>query len=638
MPASVYLARPTNKSCHNYLTNEAMPRGLRSLLGHGLNYCIKRSRPTNNITKTFNRFRDDIRRTWFFRDQPNDDQAYNHKLYIKSGTKFDPADPEVEECINKFEAAFRAVSRRYRRPKRMNISARHYRLLASLKEHDTFIVTPADKNLGPCILERELYIKRAIQEHLGNERNYQVLTTAEANSLHWLLRREFSIFISKAKIPDEDKTFLRRALRDFPDKKARFYQTLKAHKSPWKMRPIVACCGTFMNAWSQWLDYYLQQLKPFVATYVKDTKQILDEVRQIDDLPPNAFLFTADADAMYNNIDTEHAIEVIEAWLDELSTHPDFPIDFPLQAVKDAMKMIMRNNLFEFGDLFILQLLGTAMGTSAAVMWATLYYGYHETKKLLPTYQLCLYRGRLRRFIDDMLGIWICNECGHWKNCHHWRSFKNDLKFGVLTWTVNEPGKHCVFLDLNIRIEGQRITTSTYQKPMNLYLYLPSSSAHSDGMIKGVIHGRLRAYKEQNTYYADYLKFARLLYKRLIARGWSPSYLKPIFLKAHAKLKAIATQPTSEPSTPPTVNTSAKLRKLFLHLQYHPEDVPRRVIRGLYDTYCAKFGELLGVEPITIAYSRAENIGDLATGARLYQAPGLPASHYMGEFKQGLDP
>ena len=81
---------------------------------------------------------------------------------------------------------------------------------------------------------------------------------------------------------------------------------------------------------------------------------------------------------MYNNIDTNHAIRVISWWLDELS--PKLPDDFPIDAVKFAMHIIMQNNIFEFGVLRLcyLQLLGTVMGTSATVLWATLYSGYHE--------------------------------------------------------------------------------------------------------------------------------------------------------------------------------------------------------------------------------------------------------------------
>ena len=86
--------------------------------------------------------------------------------------------------------------------------------------------------------------------------------------------------------------------------------TCKVHKHPWKTRPIVCCSGTFLNDWSKWLNYWLQQLLFSVPTYIKDSQQVLDEVKNLN-LPPGAKLFTCDANAMYNNIDTDHAIEVI---------------------------------------------------------------------------------------------------------------------------------------------------------------------------------------------------------------------------------------------------------------------------------------------------------------------------------------
>jgi len=74
---------------------------------------------------------------------------------------------------------------------------------------------------------------------------------------------------------------------------------------------------------------------------------------------------------MYTNIDTNHAIDVIGKWLDRLEGR--LPPNFPLAAEKEAMILVMRNNLFEYGDMYFLQLLGTDMGTSAACMWATIY-------------------------------------------------------------------------------------------------------------------------------------------------------------------------------------------------------------------------------------------------------------------------
>ena len=175
--------------------------------------------------------------------------------------------------------------------------------------------------------------------------------------------------------------------------------TAKIHKNPWKMRPIVCCAGTMMNSWSKWLDYWLQKLKHLIPTYIKDSQQVLDEIKTIE-LPPNAKLFTCDANSMYNNIDTEHAITVISWWLKDMDEKEQLPANFLLEAVIHAMKIIMRNNIFEWGDLFFLQLIGTAMGTSAAVIWATLYYVYHDVHTLIPVHgQLLLY---FKRFIDDI--------------------------------------------------------------------------------------------------------------------------------------------------------------------------------------------------------------------------------------------
>ena len=87
---------------------------------------------------------------------------------------------------------------------------------------------------------------------------------------------------------------------------------------------------------------------------------------------------------MYTNIDTNHAIDVIGKWL--VSNADQLPADFPLKAVKTAMTLVMKINIFEWGHLYFLQLLGSVMGTSAACMWATIYFAVHEMGTLQPTY------------------------------------------------------------------------------------------------------------------------------------------------------------------------------------------------------------------------------------------------------------
>jgi len=91
---------------------------------------------------------------------------------------------------------------------------------------------------------------------------------------------------------------------------------------------------------------------------------------------------------MYTNIKTDAALEELQP----------LPIH-----VRDALELIMNNNVFQFSDTYWKQTSGTAMGTPPACMWATLFFNSHE-KKLCTTYNRWLLDWA--RYIDDGIGIW----------------------------------------------------------------------------------------------------------------------------------------------------------------------------------------------------------------------------------------
>jgi hypothetical protein len=74
-------------------------------------------------------------------------------------------------------------------------------------------------------------------------------------------------------------------------------------------------------------------------------------------------------------------------------------------------------------------------------------------------------------YIDDIFGIWIPLE----RNSQElWTSFKEEINnWGNLSWKVEDLSQQTVFLDFNIEIKDCRIQTKTFQKAMNLYLYIP---------------------------------------------------------------------------------------------------------------------------------------------------------------------
>jgi hypothetical protein len=131
--------------------------------------------------------------------------------------------------------------------------------------------------------------------------------------------------------------------------------------------------------------------------------ELVHDICAINNVSTTATLFTMDAVAMYTNIETTHALSEINKFL--RTDRPDICLneDINIDALMNALEIIMRHNIFKFGDTYLLQTSGTAMGTPPAPTYSTLYFAIHETK-IIPTFpQISFYR----RYIDDCFIIWV---------------------------------------------------------------------------------------------------------------------------------------------------------------------------------------------------------------------------------------
>lgn len=284
---------------------------------------------------------------------------------------------------------------------------------------------------------------------------------------------------------------------------------------------------------------------------------------------------------MYTNIDPGEGISTLRMYLDEygkVDLNENLNIDF----ICELTKLVMEYNVFQFGDTWWKQLIGTAMGTPCACIYATLFFAYFERKHILTKYADNLLF--FRRQIDDIFGIWIPSD----ENNSSWPIFKNDLNnFCRLDWNTEELSRSVNYLDLNIYIgENGKVQFKTYQKPMNLFLYIPANSAHPPGVIKSLIYGLLSTYHKQNTLQSDFTNFASLLYKRLIARGHQRDTIKPIFLEAAKKLDALKEEERTLEVRTRKRRISNGREQLFFHLPYHPRGISRSKLQNLYNTHC----------------------------------------------------
>jgi hypothetical protein len=316
---------------------------------------------------------------------------------------------------------------------------------------------------------------------------------------------------------------------------------------------------------------------------VKDSYQVIDELKTLGPLPSHSRLFTCDAVSMYTNIDSSHGPELIEKWLEE--NNNEIPADFPKTLLIKVLKVVMTSNIFQFDDTFWLQTCGTSMGTSCACTYATLYWAFIERKHIIPKWKNQLFF--LRCFIDDEFGIWLGQK-------EDFDLFQQDLNsYCQLKWTSDGLQKTVNFLDLTITINGNGLlTTKTYQKPTNLHLYLPPTSAHPPGVLKSLIYGNLQRFWLQNTLVTDYIDIAKQFAEHLIARGHKREKITAIFEAAATKLDKLLQKKKERKDVGET---------LFLHWTWHPRCISRPKLRLLYNE---TLQERSGFHNLIICYSR----------------------------------
>jgi hypothetical protein len=107
------------------------------------------------------------------------------------------------------------------------------------------------------------------------------------------------------------------------------------------------------------------------------------------------------------------------------------------------------------------------MGMSSAPTIANLYIPIYEHDHIIPL--IGSYLMYYKRFMDDGFAVWLHDKYPT-TDANNWDNFKNICNaMGFLSWTFKSPPKIVIFMDMTIRIEGERLVTTIYTKPMALY-------------------------------------------------------------------------------------------------------------------------------------------------------------------------
>ena len=633
MLAWYYFTKPTHLAYHDLRSEHnvkcVLPRNITSLLGLGLKFCPtpRYTFSRTDIDTTLSRHRRDLWLRHYFKTQASAatlDPNANLRLYVKS--KWIPPPWKIHnELKRRFDVFSKCYTNLFQyKTGQSNLLPHHRSGLQTLQSSKELLICACDKNLGPAIIEISSYIKLAYKDHLDDENTYTYLSNNDVRLFAERIRNLLSTWSRKwhNKLLPSERKFIKTAINDpKADPIATFYLTMKVHKTPLQSRPIVSCSGTILYNLGIWVDDKLQRIAKKQHSYFKsstDLKKIMMEVV----IPPNATLFTSDAVSMYTNIDTNKAMNVIARYLKDSS---ELYSDVPIEALLDALNIVMRNNVFRFGDTHWHQISGTAMGTPPAPPYATLYYAIHETIFLEEFKANLLF---YRRFIDDIIGIWVVVD--EQTDAQTWICFKNRLNNFGLVRETNDRSSSVVYMDLTIKLANQKLSTSLYEKALNLYLYIPPHSAHPPGVLTGLIYGNMHRIYTLCSDPTDQRRLTQLFYRRLIARGYKPQDILPLFRKAESRFTAL----TSNVITDDTTTESPDADRVFLHLPYHPGNPKSHQIQSLWreqllqPQYKRHLSVFTDSKRLTVAYSRPRNLSNLLSSRLIKTHDGPPVLSY----------
>jgi hypothetical protein len=196
-PASSFLLKPQTFVCHNLCLYNRPPTHFKSLLGLALNYCIRSKYTTSlkELQQMDERFRKDLYTKSIFAGIPS--TWTPDQLYVKSDN-WEPPNELIEMSLKARTSYFLRRLKQSFRSRRVssNLSPIQLHTLSILEKSKDFIVCPTDKNLGPCILEREQYIQQVFSLLNGKD-TYLRLSEFDANCFQTQLQGKLQAWFQK---------------------------------------------------------------------------------------------------------------------------------------------------------------------------------------------------------------------------------------------------------------------------------------------------------------------------------------------------------------------------------------------------------------------------------------------------------
>jgi hypothetical protein len=474
---------------------------------------------TSAVQNSLNNYFRLLRLRWNFRyKNNNEDQRslLNKKLYIKNLAYQPPSGSiALETYISKTQTLINSVISNISSCSHSNISTNDMKIIYAMSARPDIVLAKADKNLGIVLMNTNDY-KDECYRHLLDTNTYVELSSD--NAIHQTLfffDLQNSLMLSYPTIFEKHRNYL--TINQNNWNFANFYLLMKIHKKPILGRPIIASCTWATTALSKWIDFTLRPIISKIPTILRDTISLIKQL-EINTFPSNIYLVSLDVKNMYPSIPIMDGINrvcnIASRFLDTTT----------LKALKNALELVLNNNICNFENRYFHQKCGTAMGTPSAPNYANLFMADLE-ETFIQTWTnlgLLLYQ----RFLDDIFGIFACSFDDVNKFIENFNNLHPSIKVSGIISSSNID-----FLDLHI-FKGSRFKSDSkldinlFTKPMNQFLYLPFTSFHPGANKKGFIIGELTRYIRNCSSYEDFITMKLRFTEKLRYRGFPLSFIQ----------------------------------------------------------------------------------------------------------------
>jgi hypothetical protein len=236
----------------------------------------------------------------------------------------------------------------------------------------------------------------------------------------------------------------------------------------------------------------------------------------------------------------------------------------------EALSLLLESNYFDFNDQLYLQLCGCPMGFPHSPCFASLYLHYHERPIARKYSALAVF---FKRYLDDVL-IVLRPSSGLQYSC----MLEELNSTPGMNFTGPPPSLSVDFLDVTLSIANGSLITKTFEKKLNLHLYSAANSSQPKGVLKGIIYGLIKNYRNHNTLRYDFLEMANKLHDRLVQRGHISKNVKRLIAQRVAQLDSEASQIVT--NAPPGKG-KCKKEKIFYIVPFDENGPSRCELRKL---------------------------------------------------------